>query len=189
MKSSKLIAIIFSLVITTGIAYAFSNCMQKYASHPRAIPSQKNNCAICHKNANGTGPQNAFGQAFASAGFMITNKLITDFPDLFLPDESNETVETVDEDTSQPPLIKRIKPKKVQVSIQTTIQVKGNNFDEEANILIDESETSTTFQSSMALITDITLEQEGIHKVKVKNSNGQESNEVNLKAKQPKKKK
>ncbi|MBI1858414.1 MAG: IPT/TIG domain-containing protein, partial [Candidatus Melainabacteria bacterium] len=92
-------------------------------------------------------------------------------------------------DTSQPPLIKRIKPKKVQVSIQTTIQVKGNNFDEEANILIDESETSTIFQSSMALITDITLEQEGIHKVKVKNSNGQESNEVNLKAKQPKKKK
>ena len=40
-------------------------------------------CSVCHENPNGGGPRNVFGQAFETAGYVITPTMRADFPDRF----------------------------------------------------------------------------------------------------------
>ena len=174
MKKIPILVLVF--LISTGIAYAFANCMQKYASHPRALPSQKNNCGICHLNASGSGPRNAFGNAFANNGFKITDDLISQFPELF-----TQASEDNNDSSEEPaPKIKRIKPNKIKINIPAMAKIKGMNFTDGAKVFIDENEVTTSFQSDMLLLIDFTLTTPGAHLVTIKNPDGQESNTLKI---------
>ena len=176
----KIPILVLAFLISTSIAYAFANCLQKYSSHPRSLPSQRNNCGICHLNASGSGPQNAFGMAFANAGFQITDNLITNFPELFTQttnEDNNDTNENL------PPKIKRIKPTKVKINIPSMAKIQGINFTDGIKVLIDKSEVTTTFQSDMLLFIDFTLTTVGDHLITVQNPDGQESNTKTIRAK------
>lgn len=190
-QSKRILVLFTAILLSTGIAYAFSNCMDIYNKHPRAIPKFKNDCSICHLNKNGTGPQNAFGRAFADSGFKITNMLIAEFPEFFLEEEApSEDPTDTHEDTVLEPEIKRIKPKKIQINTPTTIKIKGKNFEEGAKVILNnDTEFNTTLKSNMLLTAEITIDEQGKHKIKIKNPSEQESNEVKIKAKAQKKKK
>jgi hypothetical protein len=47
-------------------------------------------CNVCHQDPGGGGPRNAFGRAFESAGYTITQDLRDQFPDMFLAAEAAE---------------------------------------------------------------------------------------------------
>ncbi len=66
---------------------ALPEYMRILAADPLSRPELRNQCATCHVNAAGGGERNAFGKAFAAAGFKITDDLRQKFPDVFnLPD-------------------------------------------------------------------------------------------------------
>lgn len=172
--------LLFALTISS--AFAFVNCQWTYDNDKRSLPSKRGNCAVCHVDTAGRGPQNEFGKAFLKAGKKITNELVAQFPDLFIQSEGGSTGPT-----PKAPLVKRVKPKKVRVNTQSRLKVKGKNFVSDSIALIDENEVLTTFKSNMLLILDVVLDKLGVHTLKVRNPDEQESNTVKVKAKQNKK--
>lgn len=178
MKFKKLILSFSISVLTINNAFAFPNCQVKYDSDKRSLPSLRGKCNVCHISPNGGGPTNDFGGAFAQAGFKITDELVAKFPNLFQQAQLTPTPVT-----GGAPIIKRIKPKAVKVNVQSMISIMGQNFIDGAKAFIDSNEVMTTFKSNMLLIVDFILNTVGIHEVKVKNLDGQESNSVKLKSK------
>ena len=167
-------------------AQAFSNCQFKYDNDKRALPKFKGMCNVCHLSENGSGPQNEFGRAFVAAGFMITDDFVEKFPQLFKqPDETPSTSSgSVNQDIDiGSPSIKRVKPSKVRINLQSMATVIGNNFAEGSKAFIDNIEVLTTFKSKFKLIIEFILNSTGQHELKVKNSDGKESNSVNIKGK------
>ncbi|MBI3590974.1 MAG: hypothetical protein HY094_06310 [Candidatus Melainabacteria bacterium] len=162
-------------------ALAFSNCQLKYDNDKRSLPSRHGDCSVCHISPNGGGPTNEFGKAFQQAGFKITDELVTKFPNLFkkpidgvLPPGAEQTPK---------PQIKRVKPKSVKVNVESMVSIMGKNFISGAKAFIDDNEVMTTFKSNVKLVIDFILDSVGVHKLKVQNPDGQESNTVNVKAK------
>ncbi len=183
MKLKQIILVFLVPVIVfspLSYAYAFSNCQFKYDNDKRALPALKGMCNICHLNANGSGPQNEFGTAFKNAGFKITDELVAKFPDLFQKQTSDNTSSS---SGSPKPVIKRIKPKKVKINVQTMISIMGKNFVDGAKTFVDSNEVITTFKSNVLLFADFILNATGMHTVKVQNPDGQESNAVKVKGK------
>ena len=178
MKLKQIILIFLTVIITfvpLSYAYAFSNCQFKYDNDKRALPALKGMCNICHLNANGSGPENEFGTAFKNAGFKITDDLVAQFPNLFQK-------QALDSSSGQAPkpVIKRIKPKKVKINVQSMISIMGKNFVDGAKTFVDNSEVITTFKSNALLIVDFILNTIGNHEVKVQNPDEQESNVVTI---------
>lgn len=183
----KVILIFLTFLVSCNSAFSFSNCQVKYDSHPRALALFKGMCNVCHLNVNGSGPQNEFGRAFANAGFKITDDLITKFPEFFQKPKEETPPANISSSSSAggpvTPVIQRIKPKKVKVNVPSMIQIMGQNFVNGAIAFIDNNEVITTFKSKTRLLIDFTLNSIGLHDVKVKNPDGQESNTSMIKAK------
>lgn len=186
-----IVIVFFVIFLLSPASFAFSNCQLKYDNDKRALPSFKGKCSVCHINPSGSGPVNAFGKAFADAGFKITDDLVAKFPDFF--QTPKEEPKTTPAPTSSPqitptpnlgaPSIRRVKPKKVKVNVQSMITVIGKNFVNESKAFIDNNEVITAFKSKAKLLIDFVLNSVGVHEVKVKNPDGQESNTVEIKAK------
>ncbi len=70
------------LLVSRG-AKAFPDYLKVYNADPLAKADLKGKCAVCHTNAAGGGPRNAFGQAFGAADYKITDGLRKQFPDYF----------------------------------------------------------------------------------------------------------
>src|SRR5262249_28482569 len=51
----------------------------------------RSKCSVCHVNPAGGGERNAFGKAFAAAGFEITPELRKQFPDRFLSENEKQS--------------------------------------------------------------------------------------------------
>lgn len=182
MMSKHAFLLLLSFVITVNCSFAFVNCQSKYDNHPRALSKFKGSCGVCHINPSGSGPQNEFGKAFKNAGFKITDGLVSQFPELFKQENESETTS----DTNAAPVIKRTRPKKIFVNIQTILKIKGENFIEGVKAFINENETVTNFRSSMLLIVDVLFDSLGINELKVKNPDGQESNTITIEVKEKK---
>ena len=184
----KLKAFILGLIIlfSGNNVFAFINCQSKYDSDKRSLPSLRGSCGVCHINPNGSGPQNAFGTAFKQAGFKITDELVAQFPNLFkkpdtTPPSSNQTSSGAVAASS--PVIKRIKPKSFKINLQTMASIMGQNFVDGSKAFIDNNEVLTTFKSKVLLLIDFVLNNSGVHEVKVKNPDEQDSNVVKIMAK------
>lgn len=195
---NKVVFLAMMLIWIAPASFAFSNCQLKYDNDKRALPSLKGKCSVCHINPSGSGPVNAFGKAFADNGFKITDDLVTKFPDLFqqpkeepkvtpAPTSSPQTTPIpqagIESPKSGAPSIKRVRPKKVKVNIQSMITIIGKNFVNESKAFIDNNEVLTTFKSNVRLLINFVLNSVGIHELKVKNPDGEESNTVKIKAK------
>ncbi|OGI18357.1 MAG: hypothetical protein A3B68_04810 [Candidatus Melainabacteria bacterium RIFCSPHIGHO2_02_FULL_34_12] len=178
------VSLLFLFAVTES--KAFVNCQPKYDNDKRSLSSLKGKCSVCHVDASGNGPQNEFGRGFKAAGFMITDDLVAKFPQLFKqPDETPSTSSgSVNQDIDiGSPSIKRVKPSKVRINLQSMATVIGNNFAEGSKAFIDNIEVLTTFKSKFKLIIEFILNSTGQHELKVKNSDGKESNSVNIKGK------
>ena len=177
MLVRQLILVFFSILLSINHVLAFSNCQIKYDSDKRSLPSKRGDCSLCHlNNPNGGGPRTEFGNAFANAGFKITDDLVVKFPNLFQKLQAEPTL-------TPKPFIKRIKPPSIKVNVQSMISIMGKNFAEGVKAFIDENEVVTTFKSNMLLVIDFILNTIGTHDLKVQNPDGQESNTKNIKSK------
>ena len=180
-------SLLFILLILSQLSVlARPEYLNKYEQDPRSLPSNRGKCSVCHVSSAGGGPRNKFGQAFESAGFMITNALVEQFPNLFKQNTSTSSSGAITNSSSgsiTAPIIKRIKPTVFKSNLESVLKIKGNGFTNESMVLIDNNEASTTFKSSVQLIVNFILNTVGVHEVKVKNSDGQESNSVTIKAK------
>ena len=183
----KQIILLLSLIsiFSHNNAFAFQNCQFKYDNDKRALPALKGMCNVCHLSANGSGPENEFGTAFKNAGFKITDELVAKFPNFFQKQTSdnNPPSGASSSGTAPKPVIKRIKPNKVKVNVQTMISIMGKNFVSGAKTFVDNNEVITTFKSNVLLFADFILNTVGAHDVKVQNPDEQESNTVKVKVK------
>ena len=84
----KLLLIVSSLSLLSLSAGARPEYLKLFAADPFSRPEWKQKCSTCHLNSEGSGERNAFGKAFAEAGFQITPELRRRFPDRFLPEGS-----------------------------------------------------------------------------------------------------
>lgn len=186
MNLKQIILIFLTFLLTTKSAFAFVSCQPKYDSDKRSLPSLRGKCNICHISPNGSGPQNEFGQAFAKAGFKITDDLVTKFPNLFQKQEESPKPLPSPSPASEEalkPQIKRIKPNSFKVNVQSTASILGQNFASGTKAFIDNNEVLTTVKSNVLLIIKFVLSSGGSHEVKVKTPDGQESNTVKVRAK------
>ncbi len=76
-----MLVVVFSFFATTP--KALPEYLRIYAADPLARPELRSQCATCHVKETGGGERNAFGLAFAAAGFKITPTLRQKFPDKF----------------------------------------------------------------------------------------------------------
>jgi hypothetical protein len=80
-----MLVVVFSWFVVTP--RALPEYMRIFSADPLSRPELRTQCSTCHVNAAGGGERNAFGKAFADAGFKITDNLRQRFPDVFnLPD-------------------------------------------------------------------------------------------------------
>ncbi|MDD5543363.1 MAG: DUF5777 family beta-barrel protein [Acidobacteriia bacterium] len=82
-------------LVGLGISsWALPKFLTMYESDPYSNPAWHGRCDTCHINPKGSGPRNAFGQAFERHGETITMELRAAFPDRFLaqPRPSHEPV-------------------------------------------------------------------------------------------------
>src|SRR5262249_40991034 len=84
----KLLIILSAVVligpVTVKTVQARPEYLKIFAADPASRPELRNKCSVCHVNPAGGGERNAFGKAFAAAGFEITPALRKQFPDRFL---------------------------------------------------------------------------------------------------------
>ena len=178
MIFKKLLIVCLCILLSTNNVFAFQNCQLKYDNDKRSLPSLRGNCSICHlNNPNGGGPRTEFGNAFAEAGFKITDEIVSKFPNLFQKPQSNESPSS-----SPAPHIGKIKPKAVKVNAQSMISIIGKNFTEGTKAFIGNNQVLTTFKSNMLLIIDFVLDTLGLHDLKVENPDEQGSNTKKVKA-------
>ncbi len=81
IRLTKIVVVVLLLALTVN---ARPEYLRLYAADPLSRPEWRNQCATCHLNPAGGGERNAFGKAFASAGFRFTDELRQQFPDRFV---------------------------------------------------------------------------------------------------------
>ncbi len=140
--------------------------MQIYNNDKFARPAMKNKCSVCHVSPSGGGPENAFGMAFQSNGFKITDDLRQKFPELF------------DLAQSLKPKIIRVKPVSLMVGQESKLSIIGLNLTANSIIFIDgeESTISSTFVNSKNIEIVITFDSPGKHTIQLQASDDQKSN-------------
>jgi hypothetical protein len=91
MNHKRILKFLILVVVCSFFAVksrALPEYLRVYAADPLARAELRSQCTTCHVNPTGGGERNAFGKAFAEAGFRITPELRQRFPDLFnLPDK------------------------------------------------------------------------------------------------------
>ena len=89
-QNAKVLLIALALCCAVLKLKALPEYMRIYAADPYAKAELRRQCATCHVNEAGGGELNAFGKAFAAAGYKINETLRTQFPDRFsLPGEES----------------------------------------------------------------------------------------------------
>ncbi|MFN0086293.1 MAG: DUF5777 family beta-barrel protein [Blastocatellia bacterium] len=83
----KIMIVVASTLFIAANAQARPEYLKLFAADPFSRPELRSNCSTCHTNPEGGGPRNAFGRAFAAAGFEISADLRKRFPDKFLSEE------------------------------------------------------------------------------------------------------
>jgi hypothetical protein len=86
MKKKRLVKVLclaLALCFVGLNLQALPEYMRIYAANPYAKAELRNQCVACHVNPAGGGERNAFGKAFAAAGYKITDDLRGQFPDRF----------------------------------------------------------------------------------------------------------
>ncbi len=78
----RAIAVSFSFAGLAAIALAKPAFMDRYNADPYAKAELRGRCTVCHVGRGG-GERNDFGEAFEDAGYRITPKLRSKFPELF----------------------------------------------------------------------------------------------------------
>ncbi|MGH9767308.1 MAG: DUF5777 family beta-barrel protein [Blastocatellia bacterium] len=93
--SSKLLLVFFAVVMFAPIAVKTVKARPEYlkifAAHPMSRPELRSKCSVCHINQAGGGERNAFGKAFAAAGFEVTSEMRTRFPDRFISENEKQS--------------------------------------------------------------------------------------------------
>lgn len=178
MKKRSFICLFILLSIMQLIplySYSMPQYLEIYNNDKFAKQENKNKCSTCHINPNGGGPRNEFGQAFDKNGRKITNELRQQFPELF------------DLFKVLKPKIKRIKPKKVTVSEEVHLVIKGKNFEEDIVLEVDGVDINNLASTQIKIINtkkielSTTFEEAGKHTIQVINTIGQGSNIVKIK--------
>lgn len=87
--------IILSLIVLPGLlavrtVQARPEYLKIFAADKLSRPELRSKCSVCHINPAGGGERNAFGKAFAAAGFEITPELRKRFPDRFLSENKKQ---------------------------------------------------------------------------------------------------
>jgi hypothetical protein len=92
---AKLLIIFFAIVMIGPIAVKTVQARPEYlkifAADPLSRPELRSKCSVCHVNPAGAGERNAFGKAFAAAGFEVTPELRRRFPDRFLTEAEKQS--------------------------------------------------------------------------------------------------
>lgn len=86
MNNKRFLKFLLFVVVLSFFAVkpqALPEYLRIYAADPLARPELRSQCATCHVKETGGGERNAFGKAFAAAGFKITEDLRQKFPDTF----------------------------------------------------------------------------------------------------------
>src|SRR5215813_5165876 len=95
ISSSKLLIVFFAVVMFVPLAVETAKARPEYlkifAADPLSRPELRSKCSVCHINPAGGGERNAFGKAFAAAGFEITPELRNKFPDRFLSENEKQS--------------------------------------------------------------------------------------------------
>lgn len=181
MMFKKRMLVVFMIILLFPLcAYSLPTFMEIFNKDPFAKKSKKNNCGVCHVSPSGGGPRNEFGQAFDKNGHKIDQGLREQFPKLF------------DLFQSITPRIKRVKPRKIKVGVETTLKIKGKNFAEDSTILVDGQDIAEiegavfTFINQKKATLTITFSEPGKHTIQIQNTTGQSSNLFKVKVKVPK---
>jgi hypothetical protein len=91
---TKLLIILFTVVmlgpVVVKTVQARPEYLKIFAADPLSRPELRTKCSVCHINPAGGGERNAFGKAFAAAGFEITSELRKQFPDRFLSENEKQ---------------------------------------------------------------------------------------------------
>src|SRR6266498_3302476 len=84
MTYPRIRAVVVSVSVAglTAIALGKPAFMDRYNADPYAKAELKGKCTVCHEGRGG-GERNDFGDAFEDAGYRITPKLRSKFPELF----------------------------------------------------------------------------------------------------------
>ena len=82
MRAAKLILTVVYITGAAIIVLAKPAFMDRYNNDPYSKAELRGKCTVCHIGKGG-GERNDFGEAFEDAGYRITSKLRTKFPDLF----------------------------------------------------------------------------------------------------------
>ena len=81
-RKLKLLAVPAYILAAVVIALGKPAFMDRYNNDPYSRPEMRNKCTVCHVGKGGA-ERNEFGEAFEDAGYRITPKLRTKFPELF----------------------------------------------------------------------------------------------------------
>jgi hypothetical protein len=82
-QRTKVIAAAVVIFLAAVSAFAKPAFMDRYNTDPYGKAELRGKCTVCHIG-HGGGERNDFGEAFADAGYRITPKLRSKFPQLFI---------------------------------------------------------------------------------------------------------
>ena len=80
----KVLILLASISLLSFSVGAKPEYLKMFAADPASRPEWRQKCSTCHVDSEGGGERNAFGNAFAAAGFQITPELKRRFPDRFI---------------------------------------------------------------------------------------------------------
>jgi mono/diheme cytochrome c family protein len=73
-------------LLLISVASSMPILMDHYNEHPQMRPEYRDECVLCHVNADGSGKLTAFGKKYDRADLELTAELIREYPNLFLVD-------------------------------------------------------------------------------------------------------
>jgi len=76
-----------------------------YNDHPQSLPQNRDECVICHVNADGSGKLTAFGKKYERAGLEFTASLVASYPNLFDVDGSGVALAQQQEESGDSGLV------------------------------------------------------------------------------------
>jgi cytochrome c553 len=86
-------------LLAISVASSMPILMDHYNEHPQMRPEYRDECVLCHVNADGSGKLTAFGKKYDRADLELTAELIREYPNLFLVDgavaEGNPSVTNI----------------------------------------------------------------------------------------------
>ncbi len=70
-------------LLSAATAGAMPILMDRYNEHAQSLPQHRDNCVICHVNADGSGELTSFGEKYDRQNLEFTLRLVREYPNLF----------------------------------------------------------------------------------------------------------